>query len=286
MSNGKDNNFSRLHQQFLTHIDPKTSRLPTPIVKETSAFSQTLRKALLKSQTTPINMEEAKEDFENALEQRDNLLQKEQVKNDPKLMEYLNEVIVVTDKGTENSIQETWNKHANSYDESSTVSSIPDMPESFPQIHAQFWEYLESTQDTIQTNIQKKVKEFSALLGASIAAASTGNTDNARKQFEQCKDMQISLLETPQVTQNKALTNYISNVMANIDDDTNASLQATAKWHSDAADLTQKNKNEPLFDTVESTDEHEENTPLFTEEEWDEFVNQTPKDNILDFPPN
>ncbi|PCI99978.1 MAG: hypothetical protein COB14_05360 [Alphaproteobacteria bacterium] len=286
MSNDENNNFSALHQQFLAHIDPTTSRLPTPIVKATVEFSETLRKALLKSQTFPIDMIEAKDAFKTALDQRDNLLQNEQVKNDPKLMEYLNEVIVVTGKGTENSLQATWNKHAVSYDETPNTIAIPDMPEGFPKIHAQFWEYMERTQETLQTNIQNEMEEFSALLGASIAGASTGQIDEAHQRFERCKDIQKTLLENPKITQNKELTHYISNVMADINNDTAASLQATTKWHSDAASLMQKNNDEPLFDTVKAIDENEESAPLFTDEEWEEFSNPAPKDNILDFPSN
>lgn len=286
MSNDKNNNFSAMHQQFLAHIDRTTSRLPTPIAKATTEFSETLRKALVTSQSSPPNMDEAKKTFKIALDQRDNLLQNQQVKNDPKLMEYLNEVIVVTGKGTENSLQATWNKHADSYNEKPNAIAIPNMPEGFQNIHTQFWEYVEATQDTLQTSIQSKMEEFSTLLGTAIAETSGGQTDKAHHLFKRCQDMQATLLEDPRITQNKELMHYISNVMANVNDDTEASLQTTAKWHSDAASLMQNHTNRSSFGSVESIDENKEPTPLFTEEEWEEFSNPSPKDNILDFPSN
>lgn len=287
MENDKSNNFSALHRQFLAHIDPKISQLPTPIVKATTEFSETLRKALIKSQNPPINMNEAKQTFRAALNQRDHLLQNEQVKSDPKLMEYLNEIIVVTDQGTEKSLQATWNRHADSYNKVSTSIDIPDMPEGFQNTHAQFWEYIENTQITLKTDIQNKMEEFSTLLGTSLAKKSNGDTNEAHRLFELCQDMKETLLAIPQIVSNTDLTHYISNVMADINDnDAKSSLETTARWHSDAADLAQENNNEPLFDSVEAIDENEELTPLFTEEEWEEFSNPSPKDNVLDFPTN
>ncbi|PCK00595.1 MAG: hypothetical protein COA45_02125 [Zetaproteobacteria bacterium] len=281
MKNDNEGNFSALHQQFLANIDPETSRLPTPLVKATTEFSETLRKALVSHQK---NTGKAEELFQTALQQRDNLLENEQVKNDPHLTQYLNEVIVVSDESTAKSLQETWNKHANSYNEASSAVTIPDMPEGFQSLHTQFWEYVETTQDTLNTGTQKRVEEFSKLLGTSMAEMSGGNTDEAHRLFELCQDMRKALLEDPKITQNKDLTHYISNVMAD-NGDTRSSLRTTAKWHSDASDLTQaQNSNEPLFEQVRTIDENEKDAPLLSDEEWEEYTNPYPKDNILDFP--
>lgn len=285
MPDDKEKNFSPLHQLFIAHITPTTLKLQTPLMRATTAFSETLRNALLISQKHPVDIDKAEQVFQNALTQRDSLLDNEQIKKDPKLQDYLNRVIVTTEDGAISSLQATWDRHITAYSEKKETIPIPNMPENFSDIHAQFWDYIDGAQDTLRTDTQRKIEEFSRLLGTSIAKNSNGSTEEAIQIFMQSQEMRDTLLEDPRITQNKQLTHYLSNVMANVaSGDASVSLRTTMKWHSDAGALAYKeDMTDPLHNCVETVDPDKMQAPLFNDEEWDTFT--APSDsNILDFP--
>ncbi len=274
MSDNIDTGFKNLHQQFLTLINPKTSSLPTPVVTDTIRFSKTLKDALIGLQNAPHDTAQIQTHYDSLIEQREKLLQNPLVQSDEKLARYIKNVIV-DDGDAQSSLKATWETHVNCYNEADPVVVIPDAPKDFDKIHTQFWEYIENTQDTLKTGVQSRIESFTATLGAAMAHDSAGNTDAAIHAYNQCLEERTKLLEDPRIQQTPALLEYVSNVMADINDaQTKTSLRTTMSWHNEARDRlnTSKPNNETAeYDLVNI----EDTVPLLSPEEEEAFFNGT-----------
>lgn len=287
MSNKKEGSFRNLHEQFLAFIDPKTTKLPTPVVTATTQFSKTLRDALVSTQKAPHDHAQAQEHYDTLIEQRERLLQNPLVQSNEELSRYLNDVIV-NDGDAQSSLKATWRKHVDSYSEREPVIILPDIPKDFNKIHAQFWEYLENTQETLKTGIQHEIESFTATLGAAIAHGSAGNSTEAVAAFKQCIEDRRTLLENPRIQQNPALNEYITNVMADIPDaHIETSLRTTTSWHDKARKQARDSDNQFDYDTVEyDLTDIEDTPPLLSPEEEEQLFNGTygkdNNDNVFD----
>lgn len=277
-----ESNFRDLHAQFLSHIDPNTTKLPTPVVKETTQFSETLRKALVNSQTNP---EIAENQYKSALKQRTDLLNNPTVQKDEKLINYLNNVAVDVDNEGDitSALQATWKKHADSYNEHTPEEIIPEMPSTFVKTHAQFIEYIDETQDTIKTQTQTKLQDFSHKLAAAIGHHTKGDTENAKIIYEQCLENRDTLLQDPKIAENEKITHYLNNVMRNAennDSSITSALKTTTYWHSQAMSIGEETLENNAFklDTVEEDTSPSE--PLLSDKEWEEL--SAPKNNVHD----